>query len=361
MDGSISTYRIEATTGRLQFVFEQVIGDVHALAGDPAGRYVYAAYGPRDRAASERQDASIVLHEADSFGRLGALSEASSRPWEPDNLGTECWGEGWTWLSASAGGVWGLWSSRYASFCHHTSYIGVSHAVTTGGQLGAPVIGDGWEDWGEAALDAEAEVLYKARGGSPGALTSHVRGPDGRLKTMGTTNLCVATGVWFVRPLAAVRGFVFGDRPFDGMDANTVCSWKGPRLAPQANLGFPAEAAAAFSPADKATPALLAMASEVHTPKHVYRHTDLRLLSMGSDGGVALLDTVELPSPVLQLLFEPSGRFLFVADDTGRLLAYSVSSGSGLEAIESVPSAAHPSHWTSPFLAISAQPIIPRL
>jgi hypothetical protein len=359
-DGSISTYRVEATTGHLEFTLRQEIGDAHAMVGDPAGRYVYVAYGPRDRAASHRQDASIVLHEADVSGRLVALSEGSSRPWGANVFGTDCWGDGWTWLSAGSGRVWGLWESRFAFQCHHDSYTGVSHAVTTGGNLEAGVIGDIWEDWGAATLDPEADVLYKSRYYTPGALTSHVVGPDGRLKSMGTTSLCVATEVLSVQPLVAVRGFVFGSIDAFGPDDAAVCSWEGPRLAPRANLGFEGSTAAAFSPRDATSPARLAIADDVlgPTPRYVYRRTDLRLLSLGGGGDVVLLDTVELPRRVWQLLFDPSGRFLYVADELGTLRSYDVSSGTRLAPIESVPGAARParprdSSSQRPFMAIA--------
>jgi hypothetical protein len=239
----------------------------------------------------------------------------------------------------------------------------VSHAVTNGGQLGTAVIGGFWEDYGEAALDAEDDVPYKSRSGgdysSSGALTSHIVELDGRLKTMGTTSLCGDSEVASVSPLVAVRGFVFGREAYgDG----TVCSWKGLHLAPLAKLGISAGVAAGFSPSDGGAPAMLAMANDVFTPQNVYLRTDLRLLSMESDGEVALLDTVEVPGGVGQLLFHPSGHFLYVADADGddRLSTYSVSAGR-LQPIESVPDAARPSGYLLPsFMAVSVRSNVPR-
>ncbi len=117
------------------------------------------------------------------------------------------------------------------------------------------------------------------------------------------------------------------------------------------------------------TAGLLAMAGDVRTRQNVYERTDLRLLSMESDGSVALLDTAELPSRVRQLLFHPSGRFLYVADEDDSLRTYLVSPGKRLEPIENMPDTARPSvgrDWPyyeaePPFMAVSVRPGMPRL
>ena len=359
--GDIATYRIDATTGRLQLALTQRLGDAHALAGDPGGRYVYLAYGPRSRSESSNQDASIVLHEVDVTGGLLPLSEASSRPW-PASPGSCTFGTwGWSWLSASAGRAWGLWEYRFGGGCQHDRYIGVTHAVGTDGQLGPAVTGDLGYEFSGAALDPGADVIYRphyAGYDSDGAVTAHVVGPDDRLRIAGFSNLCLASEVFQVQPLVAVRGFLFGQADTTG----TVCSWETPRLAPRANVGIAASVAAASSPADATSPALLAMADDVYGPQRVHRRTDLRLLSMRSDGATELLDTVELPSRVQQLLFDPSGRLLFVADDDGRILSYAVGPGTRLEPIENVPASAHPSTPHGPsFLAVSVRTSTPRL
>jgi len=359
--GDIATYRIDATTGRLQLALTQRLGDAHALAGDPGGRYVYLAYGPRSRSESSNQDASIVLHEVDVTGGLLPLSEASSRPW-PASPGSCTFGTwGWSWLSASAGRAWGLWKYRFGGGCQHDRYIGVTHAVGTDGQLGPAVTGDLGYEFSGAALDPGADVIYRphyAGYDSDGAVTAHVVGPDDRLRITGFSNLCLASEVFQVQPLVAVRGFLFGQADTTG----TVCSWETPRLAPRANLGISASVAAAFSPADPTSPALLAMADDVYGPQRVHRRTDLRLLSMRSDGATELLDTVELPTRVQQLLFDPSGRLLFVADEDGRVLSYAVGPGTRLEPIENVPASLQTflPHGPS-FLAVSARTSAPRL
>lgn len=133
----------------------------------------------------------------------------------------------------------------------------------------------------------------------------------------------------------------------------------GPRLAPRANIGLAASLGAAFSAVDETTAALLALAGDVRTRQGTYQRTDLRLLSMGPDGGVALLAAVELPSRVRQILFHPTGRFLYAADEDGRLWTYSIRSGSRLEPIESLPDAAHSSEpdlyvrHPPPFMAVT--------
>jgi hypothetical protein len=366
--GDIATYQIDAATGRLQLAGTQRLGDVRALVGDPDGRYVYAAFDPRNLPVDPPGDASIALYEADASGSLLARSEASSRPWELGH-GYDCGNYGWTWLAASRDRVWGMWLSRYAGGCHHEAYTAITHAVTAGGQLEPAARGDSWIDSGWAAIDPAADLLYKSRYGflyyGPGALTAHAVEPDGRLRITGYSSLCAASEVSQVKPLAATQGFVFGSGDGEG----AVCSWEGTRLAPRANLGFAASEGAAFSPTDSTAATLLAMSGDVRTPHYVYRRTDLRLLTMEGDGGVALLDTVELPSRVLQLLFHPSGRFLYVADEDGRLRTYAVSPGRRLDPIESVPDAARPSvggDWPyydaePPFMAVSVRSNVPRL
>ncbi len=350
-DGRVTTYRVDAATGQLDLALTQDLGPVHALAGDPRGRYVYAAYGPTSYSAASREDASIVLHEVDESGRLVAGSESPSRPW-PTSTSCRVGHWGWTWLAGSAGRVWGQFMHRFGGGCQHQGYIGVTHAVSEQGDLGPAVLGDTWIDGPAAALDPDEGVLYKQRYGwgyyGPAALTAHVAGPDGHLKCTGYSSLCAGTNVATVAPLGAVRGFVFGRF---GQDEPTVCSWEGRRLAPRPKLGFDSSMAAAFSPFDKTTPALLAMAEDVTgpAPRRIYRHTDLRLLSLGGEGELTLLDHVELPSPTSQLLFDPSGSFLYVAvADSATLLAYRVDFGRRLEPIEGVAGAVG-----LPFMAIS--------
>ncbi len=359
--GDVATYRIDVATGRLQLALTQRLGDLHGLAADPGGRYVYLAYGPRSRSASSREDASIVLHEVEPTGALRPVSEASSRPW-PASLGSCTFGDwGWTWLSASTGRAWGLWGYRFGGGCQHERYVGVTHAVGADGQLGPAVVADLGYEFGGAALDPAADVIYRSHYAgydSDGALTAHAVGSDDRLRITGLSRLCLASEAYQIQPLAAARGFLFGQADTTG----TVCSWEGPRLAPRANLGVSASVAAAFSPADATSPALLAMADNVYGSHWTDHRTELRLLSVRGDGRADLVDTVELAGRVSQLLFDPSGRLLFLADGDGRVLSYAVSSATPLEPIESVPASAHPLRSDGPsFMAISSRSSTPRL
>lgn len=364
--GDIHTYQVDASTGHLQPVGTQRLGDARALVGSPEGRRVYVAFNPRDLEADPLGDASIALYEADVSGSLVALSEAPSRPWG-SGVYARCGNLGWSWLAASRDRVWGIWGSRYGGGCQHQVYTAVTHSVATGGLLGPATLGDVWLDSGWASLDSETEVLYKSRyaGGQygPAPLTAHAIGSGGQFTNTGYSDLCVASQLGSpVKPLVALRGFVFGSAHLG--QGESVCSWEGPRLAPRANLGFSASQGAAFTPA-KGT-ALLAMASDVHEPQpYAYVRTDLRLLAMDDTGGVTLLDTVALPSRVLQALFHPSGRFLYVANAEGSVRTYSVSPGRRLDPIESLPDAARPSVGATwpfynaepPFMAVSVRPI----
>jgi hypothetical protein len=368
--GDIDTYEIDGTSGRLQLVGSQRLGDVHALAGDPDGRYVYMAYGPRTESSDPEADASIASYAAAEGGSLVPVSEAWSRPWDLEGTVDDCGNLGWRWLAASRHRVFGSWVSRYGGGCQHSDHTAITHRVSPEGRVEPDLAFGSWTDaLGGMALDPGADALYVSREPplhGPAPLTAHMVRSDGRLATTGYSDLCAASEVVIpIEPLLAARGFVFGGA-YVGR-AYTVCSWEGPRLAPRANLGIDASQGAVSAPVDKTTPALLALAGDVQVRQHGYLRTDLRLLSMGSDGGVALLDTVELPSRVRQLLFHPSGRFLYAADEDGRLWTYAVGSGDRLEPIESLPDAAHSSDPSAyipsppPFMAVTVRTGTPRL
>jgi hypothetical protein len=232
--------------------------------------------------------------------------------------------------------------------------------VTPGGHVEPDFASGSWTDsLGGMALDPGANALYVSREPplhGPAPLTAHVVRSDGRLAITGYADLCVASPVVIpIAPLLAVRGSVFGAAY---LDKDTVCSWEGPRLAPRANLGLAASLGAALSPVDETMAALLALAGDVRTRRGTYLRTDLRLLSMENGGGVALLATLELPSRVRQVLFHPSGRFLYAADEDATLWTYSIGSGGRLEPIERLPDAAHASdpdsdiHTPPPFMAV---------
>jgi len=160
--GDVATYRIDTATGRLQLALTQRLGDFHGLAADPGGRHVYLAYGPRSFSESSSRDASVVLHEVDPTGRLLPVSEASSHPW-PASPGSCTFGEwGWAWLSASAGRAWGLWGYRFGGGCQQSRYVGVTHAVGTDARLGPAVTAELGYEFGGAALDPGADVIYRS-------------------------------------------------------------------------------------------------------------------------------------------------------------------------------------------------------
>jgi hypothetical protein len=358
--GEIDTYAIDGASGRLQLAGSQRVGDVHALAGDPDGRHVFTASGPRTDSSNPRSDASISSYAPTRSGALVLVSEAWSRPWETEGALDQCGNRGWNWLAASRDRVFGSWVSRYGGGCQHSDFIAITHRVTSAGPIEADFAAGSWTDsLGGMALDPGEDVLYVSREPplhGPAPLTAHKVRPDGRLAITGYSDLCLASQVVIpIEPLLAVRGYVFG-AAFPG--EYTVCSWEGPRLAPHANLGLNATVGAAFSPAAETTPALLALAGDVRTRQGTYLRTDLRLLSMQNDGGVALLATVELPSRARQVLFHPLGRFLYVADEDDTLRTYDIRSGARLEPIESLADAAHPSdpdslHTPAPFMAVT--------
>jgi hypothetical protein len=335
---SVATHAIDAATGQLRPSTTQDIGDAHTLTGEPQGRYVYAAFGPRG--GSPYLDPTIVAYASDpASGSLTKVSEASSQPFWGGAAGR------WDWLSASVTRVYGMW----ATITYHDWYPAyVTHPVGNDGQLGPAYVRDfGEQDHGRMTVDVESDVLYKT---GETALTAHVVTPDGSLRQAGESNLCVAAQLEYAEPLVAVRGFVFGwaDR---GVGAPTTCSWEGPRLAPRANLGLSSRYAAALALPDGASPftlstrptALVAMKTsyDVRRGDHYLAVYEIRLFAMGEHGDLELLDTVE-PGFEWKGLFHPSGKFLYVSEvayesaQPQKLTVYSIDPHGHLAVIETV-------------------------
>jgi hypothetical protein len=308
---AVVTYRIDAVTGQLRPSATQTVGNAHTLAGEPLGRYVYAAYGPRSGAA---YDPSIVAYAADpSSGSLRTVSEASSQPiWCPT---CAAWGRSqeWYWLSASSTRVYAMWKTG----TYHDVYdTYVTHAVGNDGQLGPAYQEDFDEqDPGSVAVDVDSDVFYK--GTLTGGLTAHFVEPDGRLTQMGASHLCLASQMSYANPLVAVRGFVFASGfvgPWPAWE-KSVCSYEGPRLASRANLGMQSLRAVAVAPRVPASssaslPATLVAMEMGAWPTGQY---EIRLSAMGPDGDLKPLQTIAGPGWVRHLLFHPSGRFFYVS------------------------------------------------
>ncbi len=361
---AVATYRIDGVSGRLDLVSRQDLADVQELVGDPSGRFVYAAYGP-----DATGDPAIVVYAAQADGALALLSEAGSRP----DIGPFSFGNGWKWLAASPGRVYALWTTRRGGGGQHSSDAYVTHAVTADGQLGPPYVRQFlWDDPGHVTLDPGADVLYKAAppwwvdSTDREGVTAHAVEPDGRLRQTGWSDRCGDSQVGEVVPLLAVRGRVFGSE-HAGQDYQ-VCSWETIRLAPRGSLGDVGKAAAGWTPTDQASPGLLAFAKTVLGPRPSYAfvRTDLRLLSLGPAADPELLDLEVFPAYPRQLLFHPSGGFLYVSGGDGRLRTYAIGPQSGLEMVEDLPGAggAGPSTaFTSLALsmAVSVRPSTPRL
>jgi hypothetical protein len=340
---SVITYAIDGATGQLRPSATQDVGDAHTLAGEPQGRYVFAAFGPRG--GPPYWDPSIVAYAPDPVsGSLTKVSEASSEPiWCPGCSPVGRSG-GWYWLSASATRVYGMWGTT----TYHDWYPAyVAHALDDDGQLGPAYVRDFGEfDYGHVTVDVESDVLYKE--GATG-LTAHIVEPDGSLRQAGASNLCVGTKVWGATPVAAVHGFILARTSID--QVGTTCSWEGPRLAPRANLGVYAEDAAALALREGASsfslasrPAALVAVRSSYSVKHGDRYQtkyEVRLFAMGDDGHLEQLDTVE-PGFEWKGLFHPSGRFLYVSQvvypsaEPQKLIVYSIGPQGHLEVVVTV-------------------------
>jgi len=340
----VVTYTIEAGTGQLRPSATQDVGDAHTLTGEPQGRYVFAAFGPRG--GPPYWDPSIVAYAPDPLsGSLTRVSEASSDPIWCRGCSPVGRSGGWYWLSASATRVYGMWVTG----TYHDWYPAyVTHAVDDDGRLGPAYVRDFGEwDAGQFTVDVESNVLYKE--GATG-LTAHFVGPDGSLRQAGASNLCVATKLWGAAPVVAVRGFVFARTSIDLV--GTTCSWEGPRLAPRANLGVYTEYAAALALRDgtssfslSSRPAALVAMRSSYSVKHGDQYQtkyEVRLFAMRDDGTLELVDTVE-PGFAWEGLFHPSGRFLYVSrapfEGAGlppKMVVYSIDPQGHLEVVETV-------------------------
>jgi 6-phosphogluconolactonase (cycloisomerase 2 family) len=63
---------------------------------------------------------------------------------------------------------------------------------------------------------------------------------------------------------------------------------------------------------------------------------ELRLFSMNSEGDLRPLARQELQKGLRQILFHPSGRFLYTVDAASALQAYSIDSSGRLELLMSI-------------------------
>ncbi|HSD67550.1 MAG TPA: hypothetical protein VLF95_12650 [Vicinamibacteria bacterium] len=318
------TYAIDAATGQLRTSATQTVGDAHTLTGEPQGRYVFAAFGPRG--GPPYWDPSIIAYAPDPrSGSLTTLSEASSDP-----IWCRCCSPlgragGWYWLSASATRVYGMWGTT----TYHDWYPAyVTHAVDDDGQLGPAYVRDFGEwDYGRVTVDVTSDVFYKQ---GETRLTAHFVEPDGSLRQMGASDLCVDSPLGYAEMLVAVGGFLLASSPIgpEYPYHHFVCSWEGPRLAPRAKLALDlgrTDYAVALSSVDASgassslaasrPPSLVAMRTSYEV-KHgtLYRTKyEVRLFAV-RDGDLQPLDTVEVtPMYVRYLLFHPSGRFLYMS------------------------------------------------
>ena len=340
---SIATYAIDAATGALRPSVTQDVGDAHTLTGEPLGRYVFAAFGPRG--GPPYWDPSIVAYAPDPFsGNLTTLSEASSDPiWCRCCSPVMRSGE-WYWLSASATRVYGMWlTGTYHDWYH--AYV--THAVGNAGQLGPAYVREFGEwDWGYVTVDVNSDVFYKQ--GNTG-VTAHFVEPDGSLRQMGASNVCGVSTLWEAKPLVAVGAFLFASA-YLGWANLAICSWEGPRLAPRARLALNSEyhgyavalapvdaSGASSSPAATRGPTLVAM----RTTDNYHTRYEIRLFAM-RDGDLQPLDTVESEC-AKRMLFHPSGRFLYVShagycssNPPESLSVYSIDAQGHLEFVETV-------------------------
>jgi hypothetical protein len=331
----VLSYAVDAGTGRLRFVAEQIVGDAHTIAGEPQGRYVYAAFGPRSAGPPyDEPKPSIVAYGRDaSSGRLVRLSEASSDPMWHSSQPVK---SNWYSLSASATRVYAMWATATYHDVYNTL---VMHAVGSEGRLGPVNYHEFFEEYPSGvAVDVESDVFYKA--GESAGLTAYSAQPDGSLTPVGESSLCAAASFSTIAPLVGVRGIVFAYGLSDR--TTTTCSWQGPSLAPHSNLGMRAGHAVAQSAGARTLVAMRMETPPTGLPQPPWQY-EIRLFAMSDDGNLALLDSVTGPGYAERLLFHPSGRFLYVSNSSspGASLAslnvYAIDAQGHLALVQSVP------------------------
>jgi hypothetical protein len=329
----LTSYRIDAATGRLQATSSQATEDVHRIAGEANGRFVYMAYGPRNAAPPYTDTHATIVAYAPGpqDGALRAISEATSNPvWHSSQ---PVRGE-WESLTAGTDRVYGIWAT---TTYHDVYYDYVTHPVGADGQMGA-AYDYSFDEFsgGSGFVDGRTNIFYKQ--GLTG-LTAHSVDADGHLTRTGYSDTCAGSQALGADPRAAARGFVLAAASVD--NAHTLCSYEGLGLASRANLGFTATFVETFVPRDENVPAQLAVPATVPPNAVGSAQRVLRLYFLLPDGRVQLQSTVETSAIVTRALFHPAGRFLFASVGTA-LEVYTVDSAGHLASVESLPDAAGP-------------------
>jgi hypothetical protein len=347
---SIATYRIDGTTGQLQASVTQDLADARTLAGEPQGRFVYAARSPRSGWYVKESDPLpigyiVALAPDPKTGALTAVSEVPSKPgWHNEFQASG----GWVWLSATSTRVHALWEIS-------TSHIRASlmtYAVGADGQLGPGAKSSATGT--NAAVNASSGVLYWGdREYDDRPLRADTVEADGRLTVLGSSDLCGSSLLYGGVPLVAVNGWLLASGATQKFGPETVCSYEGPQLTPQADFGLSPRVTTAVAVVPRTvlplaaelasgTPALVAMQFRASTGSEP---SDVRLFRMDSDGSLHLLDTAKATGA---LLFHPSGRFLYLAGPTG-LKVFAVRSQSQLQLVQELPGSEGPMAVTLAF------------
>lgn len=241
----------------------------------------------------------------------------------------------WLWLEAGETRVVSMWVNK----TYHDFYFDyVSYGFDSGGRLGNPLVQDFGEwDPGHATADAGAGLFYKAGeeetsdgAGDPSTLVAYAMRGDGSLEREGSTRTCGTVTFpewsWSPSPIVAGGGFLFTNGVISGK--NVVCSHRGSQLESRDSYPFDARAAA-FLPAAGNQPALLALVAAPET------QSEVRVLAITSDGRFQPHFSFPLAaSPVAgetlsELLFHPSGDYLFALGTRGSLFTYAIDAGGG--------------------------------
>jgi len=333
----VITYEIDAT-GHLRSPVTQTIStQLSALAGEPQGRFVYAARGGWSswQSAVDGSGPAVVSYAPDP--RNGTPSQVSeiALGLQPAYSCPLCADAGkWVWLRGGPHRVHGVWRHAWSTGRKpHRTHTYVAVAVAGDGQLGPvsqTMIGHD-EDPGEVVVDVRADVLYEAGNiyfpepdDPQGGIQAYAIEADGSLKRVGWSDRCLDTTMCefcYASPLVTARGFLFASRN-DYHSPPTVCSYQGLKLKPLNALDLAASAAEAFVPPTEAKPALLAMNATIDGGG--VKREELRVFAMSNEGDLRMVYGEELPDRITQLQFHPSGRFLYAVDAASRLRAYAV-------------------------------------
>ncbi len=332
--GAIVTYRIDGARGRLTKTGSEDLPSVATIAGQPTGRFLYAGVA----STFDGSGGGVTSFAVDAT--TGTLTKVVDVE-KPDCSGTS-WDRQrphcqWLWLAAGTNRLYGMWRND----TYHDWYFSyVSYALEGDGRLAPGYQQEFFENlFARAAIDVDLGLFYNtsgAYGEGASPLVAYAIESGGSLRQTATNARCDAVGFADPAPLAAGGGKLFVAADIGG--SRVVCSYDGTRLESRGSSPFPTFSATeppvfptAYLGATSTQPALLAVYGG--TPGQ----PDLRVFSVSAEGRIESLYALPGPArPLQDLLFHPSGQWLFALDVDGAVQVFALGATEG-HAVATVP------------------------